>query len=85
MTDLNNAVNLTRGIGRVACQALCQRGLIHHLEGRTNSALQDFHSAAKLGSNFAKTMLIQLNPYAALCNQMLAEVMRKLQNGIALE
>lgn len=78
---MNNAINLSEGIGKVACQAFSQRGLINQLQGKKQQALNDFQEAAKLGSAFAKTMLVQMNPYAALCNQMLAEVMQKLQQG----
>lgn len=81
LEDLNNAINLSEGIGKVACQAFSQRGLINQLQGKKQQALNDFQEAAKLGSAFAKTMLVQMNPYAALCNQMLAEVMQKLQQG----
>lgn len=41
----------------------------------------DFEAAAKLGSEFAKAQLVQMNPYAALCNRMLRDVMGKLERG----
>jgi hypothetical protein len=41
----------------------------------------DYEKAAELGSGFAKMQLIAMNPYAAMCNKMLAEVMTKLQRG----
>jgi len=43
--------------------------------------LEDFKSAAKLGGQFAKQQVIAMNPYAALCNQMLSEVMHKVRTG----
>lgn len=49
--------------------------------GNDDGAREDFQAAANLGSEFAKQMLIALNPYAALCNQMLREVMTKLRTG----
>lgn len=79
LEDLNNAINLSEGTGKAACQAFCQRGLIYQLQGKKVQASDDYRVASKLGSAFAKTMLVQMNPYAALCNQMLAEVMQKLQ------
>ena len=49
--------------------------------GDDQGALEDFKCAAHLGNEFAKQMLVALNPYAALCNQMLSEVMTKLRAG----
>lgn len=80
MNDLNTAITLSQGQGKSCRQALCQRGLIHRKNGHDDKALQDFKHAAELGSPFAKMALVQLNPYAALCNQMLSQVMNKLKN-----
>jgi len=79
--DLNNAVNLSEGKGRAACQAYCQRGLISLKEEQLEQAKADFEGAAKLGSQFAKAQLVQMNPYAALCNKMLKGVIGQLQRG----
>ena len=62
-------------------QALCQRALIHRLNGRDAECRQDFTEAARLGSEFAKRQLVQLNPYAALCNQMLGQMLGNLKQG----
>uniref|UniRef100_A0A1I8GES6 TPR_REGION domain-containing protein n=2 Tax=Macrostomum lignano TaxID=282301 RepID=A0A1I8GES6_9PLAT len=78
LDDLESALRLSRGSGRVACQALTQRGVIHRAEGRDDEARQDFEAAARLGGPFAKQMLVEMNPYAALCNQMLREVIGQL-------
>lgn len=83
--DLNNAINLSDGKGKAACQAYCQRAMIHRKQGREESATKDFQLAAKLGSTFAKAQLVQLNPYAAMCNKMLHDVMMKLRAGEGLE
>ncbi|CAL8072834.1 unnamed protein product [Orchesella dallaii] len=80
-TDLNNAINLSNGKGRAACQAYCQRGLLYLRNNSVDSAKADFEEASKLGSQFAKAQLVQMNPYAALCNKMLKSVFTKLQNG----
>jgi len=45
------------------------------------AAKADFQKAANLGGVFAKQMLISLNPYAALCNQMMAEMISKVKKG----
>uniref|UniRef100_T1JJI5 Tetratricopeptide repeat protein 36 homolog n=1 Tax=Strigamia maritima TaxID=126957 RepID=T1JJI5_STRMM len=81
LSDLNDAIRLSNGRGRVAREALCQRGLIYRLKGRCEDSRTDFEAASLLGSSFAKSALVQLNPYAALCNQMLTEVFQRLQCG----
>ena len=43
--------------------------------------MKHWKSAAKLGGQFAKQQVIAMNPYAALCNQMLSEVMHKVRTG----
>lgn len=81
LQDLNKAIELCHGRGNVACQAYTQRGLIKRLDGDEDGAKEDLRNAANLGGQFAKQLLVTLNPYAALCNQMLAEVMNKLRSG----
>ncbi|XP_045609957.1 tetratricopeptide repeat protein 36 homolog [Procambarus clarkii] len=81
MTDINTAVQLSQGKGRAACQAYTQRAMIHRLHGNDDQARQDFQAAGNLGSEFAKAQLVQMNPYAALCNKMLHDVIGKLQRG----
>ncbi|NXG66653.1 TTC36 protein, partial [Hemiprocne comata] len=80
LRDLDTAIRLSRGRGRAACQSLVQRGLIHRLQEREEEARQDFERAARLGSAFARRQLVLLNPYAALCNQMLCEMLGQLRN-----
>ncbi|XP_069805086.1 tetratricopeptide repeat protein 36 [Dendropsophus ebraccatus] len=79
LQDLNHAVELSKGMGIAGRQALVQRGLIFRLKGNDEAAREDFHKAAKLGSEFARQQLAQLNPYAALCNSMLKDMVKKLQ------
>ncbi|XP_004856769.1 tetratricopeptide repeat protein 36 [Heterocephalus glaber] len=84
LEDLERAVALSGGRGRAARQGFVQRGLLARLQGRDDDARRDFERAAQLGSPFARRQLVLLNPYAALCNRMLADVMRQLrspQNG----
>lgn len=81
LEDLNKAIELSRGEGTAACQAYTQRALIFRLEKRDEDALADFKRAANLGSSFARAQVVQLNPYAAMCNQMLSEVIGKLRAG----
>ncbi|KYM80333.1 Tetratricopeptide repeat protein 36 like protein [Atta colombica] len=39
-----------------------------------DKAREDFTRAAKVGSSFAKSQLVALNPYAAMCNAMLQKM-----------
>ena len=45
-------------------------------------AMSDFKMAADLGSEVAKSVLVELNPYAAMCNKMLRDVFSKLEDGL---
>jgi len=81
LADLNKAIELSEGRGRAACQASVQRGMIERLRGNDDLARADFEKAAGLGSQFAKTQLVIMNPYAAMCNKMLHDVIGKLQRG----
>ncbi|CAG2187158.1 Tetratricopeptide repeat protein 36 homolog,Tetratricopeptide repeat protein 36 [Mytilus edulis] len=75
------AIDLSNGHGQVACQAFTQRGLIYKLEGMDEESLEDFKHAASLGGQFAKQQVVAMNPYAAMCNQMLSEVFHKIKCG----
>ncbi|XP_068772921.1 tetratricopeptide repeat protein 36 [Struthio camelus] len=80
LRDLDTAIRLGRGCGRAACQSLVQRGLIYRLQEREDDARRDFARAARLGSAFARRQLVLMNPYSALCNQMLCEMLGRLRN-----
>ncbi|CAL1570992.1 unnamed protein product [Knipowitschia caucasica] len=80
LQDLDQAVALSGSAGRSGCRALVQRGLLRRLLGQNEEAREDFEKAAALGSPFARQQAVQLNPYAALCNRMLSEVINKLRN-----
>jgi len=86
MEDLETAIRLSRdnpSSTKAHGQALCQRGILKRLDGDADGALEDFKGAACMGSPFAKQMVVKMNPYAALCNQMLADVMQKMKDGEA--
>ncbi|CAG2065649.1 unnamed protein product [Timema podura] len=78
LNDLDAAIRLSDGHGRSGCQALCQRALLYRKEGRDDEAREDLQRAAALGNQFARSQLVEMNPYAALCNAMLHSVMSKL-------
>ncbi|XP_049634149.1 tetratricopeptide repeat protein 36 [Suncus etruscus] len=80
LEDLERALTLSRGRGRAARQGFVQRGLLARLQGRDEDARRDFEQAARLGSPFARRQLVLLNPYAALCNRMLADMMGQLRS-----
>uniref|UniRef100_A0A3Q3VKT5 Tetratricopeptide repeat protein 36 n=1 Tax=Mola mola TaxID=94237 RepID=A0A3Q3VKT5_MOLML len=83
LEDLDKAISLSGGNGRTACQGLVQRGLLRRLAHQDAEARADFEKAAALGSEFARQQAVILNPYAALCNRMLSEVINKLRNPVA--
>ncbi|CAB3372847.1 Hypothetical predicted protein [Cloeon dipterum] len=81
LLDLNKALSFSGGVGKSACQALCQRAQIFMKEGHEDLAKKDLEAAASQGNAFAKLQLAQMNPYAALCNKMLHDAFTKLQKG----
>ncbi|XP_018349650.1 PREDICTED: tetratricopeptide repeat protein 36 homolog isoform X2 [Trachymyrmex septentrionalis] len=74
LKDLHLAVELSEGKGRAGIQALCQRGALYRWMEQDDKAREDFARAAKAGSSFAKSQLVALNPYAAMCNAMLQKM-----------
>ncbi|TMS40200.1 hypothetical protein L596_006608 [Steinernema carpocapsae] len=81
MVDLDKAIELSKGTGKSACQSFVQRAMVKRLQGKNDEARADYQQAANLGSSFAKMQLVTMNPYAAMCNKMLSEIMGKLQRG----
>ncbi|CAO1404366.1 unnamed protein product [Diamesa tonsa] len=80
IADLNNAIELSGDAFKLTkCRAFCQRGTLSRKCGNNEAARDDFNESAKLGSKFARQQLVELNPYAQLCGQMMNEVIRKLK------
>ncbi|XP_018786932.1 PREDICTED: tetratricopeptide repeat protein 36 homolog [Bactrocera latifrons] len=79
LADLSKAITLCTEQPRTKCTALCQRGMLYRKQNNVDAARKDFEDAAQLGSNFAKTQLVELNPFAALCNQMLRQAFDQLK------
>ncbi|CAO1403670.1 unnamed protein product [Diamesa serratosioi] len=78
--DLNKAIEQSSDTFKLTkCLAFCQRGTLNRKCGNNEAAREDFNESAKLGSKFARQQLVELNPYAQLCGQMMSEVMRKLK------
>ncbi|XP_050334599.1 tetratricopeptide repeat protein 36 homolog [Bactrocera neohumeralis] len=78
LADLSKALALCTEQPRTKCTALCQRGVLYRKQNNVDAARKDFEDAAHLGSSFAKTQLVELNPFAALCNQMLRQAFDQL-------
>ena len=47
-------------------------------EGRDNNAMEYFKAAVNNDSMFAKSMLVEMNPYAAMCNVIIKNVFTTL-------
>jgi hypothetical protein len=74
-------VSAARAVGdlEVLKLALCQRAITTKRGGGSDvAARRDLEEAAALGSRFAKLRLVEMNPYAAMCNQMLQQAMSAL-------
>ena len=78
LKDLDTAIQLSKGKGKAGSNALCQRGVLLRKEGRDDDAMEDFKRAAKNGSGFAKAMVVEMNPYAAMCNVIIKNVFTTL-------
>jgi len=83
MSDLNQAIQHCVLSRKVASQAYAQRAVLYRVQGDNDAARLDFEKAASFGNAWAKRMAVQLNPYAALCNQMLAQAMKELSEPAA--
>ena len=57
LSDLDTAIQLSGGHGKVAELAYTQRGLIRRLQGCDEGALEDFKAATKLGGSEAFSKL----------------------------
>ncbi|XP_013103966.2 tetratricopeptide repeat protein 36 homolog [Stomoxys calcitrans] len=77
--DLDKAIEYGATQLKTKCHAYCQRGVLYRKKEKLDEARRDFEEAAKLGSKFAKTQLVEINPFAALCNQMLRQAFDQLK------
>lgn len=55
-------------------QASAQRGWLLFRSAQNEEALADFERASRLGCLESKRMAVRCNPYAAMCNQMMQEL-----------
>ncbi|EGD83437.1 tetratricopeptide repeat protein 36 [Salpingoeca rosetta] len=78
MKDLDYAIEKCELSTKVAQQVYAQRGVLKRLNGDTEGARKDFETAGMYGNAWARHEAVKLNPYAALCNQMLKQAVDKL-------
>lgn len=79
MADLNDAIKL-KPMGEyplVMRRAHMQRGLLLMASNDNAGAKADFEAALALGQTDAGKFITRCNPYAALCNAMIMQVMEK--------
>lgn len=76
LETLNEAIKLSQisRNDRVLRQSSAQRGWLNFREGNLVEASNDFKISSDLGCPESKRMLVRCNPYAAMCNQMLHEL-----------
>ncbi|CAH1964962.1 unnamed protein product [Acanthoscelides obtectus] len=80
LEDVQKAISLcSDDHKKTLCLAHCQRGVLYRRSGKLDEAKADFEVTARMGNQFGKSQLVELNPYAALCNQMLKQVMDTLK------
>ncbi len=79
LSDLDRALALPSIPEHVARKAFFQRAMLKRLQGDDDGARADFEAAASLGDEAARREAAKLNPYAAMCNQMLSSVMSSMR------
>jgi len=83
LESLDKAIELSGGKGSVACQAFLQRALLKKVKLDEKGALADFEKAAALGSEFAASQMVKLNPIAKLCDRMVSMMIQEAQHAPA--
>jgi tetratricopeptide (TPR) repeat protein len=61
-----------------------QRGILLKVVGKIDEARADFEVAAKLGSDFAKSEVVYLNPIARLCGETVSELLQFEREKLAM-
>lgn len=73
---LNQLLSLPNLPTQVLRQSSAQRAWLLFRAGGQEAAFKDFERAGKLGCGESKRMAVRCNPYAAMCNQMLQEIIQ---------
>ncbi len=72
LADCDAALALSRVPRSVKSKLLVQKSMILRLQGKEEESRLCMESAAALGNAFARKEAVKMNPYAAMCNAMLA-------------
>lgn len=74
---LDSAINLskTANNNQILRLSSAQRAWIHFRAGKSEEAFKDFELAGKLGCGESRKMAVRCNPYAAMCNQFMQEIL----------
>jgi len=78
LSDIEIGIKYCEGDRLATRQLYTQRGMLLELNGKEDEARSDYEIASANGGQFAKQQCVKLNPYARLCNQMLAEAMKQV-------
>lgn len=83
LKDLDEAIRLAESIHDEVSlkQSYTQRGIIKKRQDDEEGARADFEKGAQYGSTFAAKEAAALNPMAKLCNQMVSQAMKSLQQS----
>lgn len=74
---LDTAINISKTAKNnyILRLSSAQRAWIHFRAGKTEEAFKDFELAGKLGCGESRKMAVRCNPYAAMCNQFMQEIL----------
>ncbi|KAI9323753.1 hypothetical protein BX666DRAFT_2022473 [Dichotomocladium elegans] len=83
MGDLDNVIaKYGKGQPTILRQAYTQRAILKRSQGDQEGSRLDFEQGARYGNSLARTVAVQENPYAKMCNQIMMEVMsREINRG----
>lgn len=77
LEDLELAIKYGNCLPRVLGNAYTQRAILRKKQGQTDASERDFQMGAKYGNEVAKS-IVKNNPYAKLCNVVMAEALKNL-------
>ena len=76
LADANAVIAAPHAAAPVLGRALTQKSMILRVGGDEDGARACMERAAALGFGFAQTEAVKMNPYAAMCNAMLASAVK---------
>ena len=72
LSDVEEVLSLPKVPAAVKARALIQKSMVLRMKGNEDGARVSMEEAAALGNAFARSEAVKMNPYAAMCNAMLA-------------